>query len=179
MPRPLAGRAGRQVFERSRITIKRFVSQKEMSREHALWLCRTILRHYRSDGGQTEDERDRQDLAARHNRASKYKRGRDWVIQPVGYDLKEIWHGTPQAGIREAWAALVALPVPRTANPDSRRRYHVFGLANSAGLNIATYRITEVHTRSWEDSYHDYVLQCLRQIMPDAEEIPDYDPRHR
>lgn len=156
---------------------KRFISKEKLSREQALWLCRAIWTHYRTDTNTTDAQRDTFDVFNRVNNRSNYKRGRDWVVHPVGYDLQEVWYGSEQSGFREAWAALVALPVSKTQSaPEEHRTYTAYGLLQNNELSIAVYRITEVKVASRDDSFLKYVKQCFERLSDDVEEIPEYNP---
>jgi hypothetical protein len=162
---------------------KRFVSQELISRDQALWICRAVLKHYRADGQANEGERDHNDIMNRVHKSAQFKRGRDWVEHPVGYDLKEVWYGSPQSGIREAFADLVSLPINRLhrmgEGGGERRMYKVFGLAQGNELTISVYRLTEVNTVSFDINYHNYVKQCVERLDSNTEEIPLYDPLAR
>lgn len=161
-------------------TRKRFVSQRRLTREQALWLCKAILTHYRTDGQQGHDPHDKFDLLNRVHKTGRYKRGRDWSTHPVGYDLQEVFYGSEKSGVREAWAALVALPVhQRLHAPEEYRTYTAYGLANENKLSIAVYKVTEVNVASHDDGYLGYVKQCFEQLQDDVQEIPDYDPKGR
>jgi len=160
---------------------KRFISQHKLSREQALWLCRAIWTHYRSDANASDDLSNNFDIFNRINQHSaKYKRGRDWAVHPIGYDLKEAWYGSEVSGFREAWAALVALPISQGyIAPQEHRTYTAFGLNQGNELTIAVYNITEVTAVSRDEGYLNYVYQCFSRLQDDAEEIPIYDPRGR
>jgi len=159
---------------------KRFVTEEKLTREQALWLCKAILTHYRIDGQQTSDQHDDFNWLNRVHKTGRYKRGRDWSVHPIGFDLKEAWYGTQKSGIREAWAGLVALPVSKDqAAPEDHRTYRVYGLRDNNTLSIAVYRVTEVVATSKDASYLKYVGECFKQLQPDAEEVPEYDPKGR
>ncbi len=156
----------------------RFVSQEKLTREQALWLCRAILTHYRIDGSKEDGERDYFDVLNRTHKSTGYKRGRDWVIHPVGYDLNEVIYGTEQSGIREAWASLVALPVSRShSGVREYRTFQTYGLRNNNHLTVATYRITEVTVTSSDKNFIKYAQDCFARLVPDVQEVPEYEPK--
>lgn len=162
----------------SSIKDKRFISDQKLSREQALWLCRAIWTHYRSDATAVDQERDTFDVFNRVTTRSNYKRGRDWVLHPVGYDLKEVFYGSERSGFREAWAALMALSIEQKHKaPDEHRTYTAFGLVQDNYLSVAVYRITEVRAKSADDGFLSYVEQCFSRLVDDAKEVPVYDPR--
>lgn len=157
---------------------KRYVLNDLLSRDQALWLCKAILTHYRSDGTKVDGERDPVTIPQRSTKSLAFKRGRNWVMHPVGYDLKERWYGTPTSGIREAWAGLRALPLSSSSTPpDEFRTYSLYGLTENHKLSIAVYRITEIVITSRDPSFADYVRQCLGRLSENIEEIPEYNPK--
>lgn len=154
---------------------RRYISEEQISRDQALWLGRAILTHYRSDGLREDGERDFFDVLNRTHKSQGYKRGRDWVVHPVGYDLNEIVYGTESSGIREAWATLVALPVSRSSsNAQEYRTFQTYGLVAGNHVNIAIYKITEVTITSSDNNFIQYVRDCFARIVDDVEEIPEY-----
>lgn len=155
----------------------RLVSDEQISQEQALWLCRAILTHYRSDGLQGVDQRDFLEILNRISKQSRSKLGREWSANAVGYNLEETWYGSDQAGIWEAWATLVALAVSRQTNsPVEHRTYRTFGLAEGYDLRIGIYHITEVISTSADEAYHNYVKSCFERIVDSCREAPEYDP---
>lgn len=157
---------------------RRFISPSKLSREQALWLCRAIWTHYRSDASATDAQRDQFDILNRTTTRSNFKRGRDWVLHPVGYDLKEVWYGSEVSGFREAWAALISLSISQGQTaPEEHRTYTAYGLVQENKLSIAVYQVTEIRAKSHDDSFLNYVFQCFSRLTEDAEEIPVYDPK--
>jgi hypothetical protein len=155
-----------------------------MTPEQAMWLCRAILTHYRIDGSQAENELDNVAYPNHTLRSQGYKRGRDWVMHPVGYDLKETFYGTQKSGIRVAWAGLASLPILQKAtSPEEFRTYNLYGLSGNSKLSIAVYRITEVIATSRDENFLLYAKQCFQRVQEDVQEIPEYsakkeDPIH-
>ncbi len=157
---------------------KRYTSNNQLTREQAIWLCRAILTHYRSDGQTNENLMNQNDVVQRSHKSDKYKRGREWVRHPVGYDLNEEWYGSQTSGFREAWASLVSLPISRTvANPSEYRTYTTYGLVNENRVSIAVYHITEVVVTTKDDAFCKYVFDCFARLQDDAKESPEYDPK--
>ncbi|MCB9639314.1 MAG: hypothetical protein H6727_10520 [Myxococcales bacterium] len=162
----------------SRATRKRFISQNRLNQEQAMWLCRAILTHYRTDGSQAEGELQQVAFPNHTLRSQGYKRGRDWVMHPVGYDLKETFYGTQKSGIRVAWAGLASLPILQKATaPEDFRTYNLYGLSGNSKLSIAVYRITEVVATSRDENFILYVKQCFQRIQDDVEEVPEYSAK--
>jgi hypothetical protein len=149
-----------------------------LTREQAIWLCKAILTHYRSDGSAASEHHNNFDIFNRVHKSAQYKRGRDWVVHPVGYDLKEVWYGTEKSGFREAWAALVALPISRTvSSPEEFRTYSTYGLVYNNELSIAVYRVTEVMAVSNDQGFLKYVRDCFARLVEDISDVPEYDPK--
>jgi hypothetical protein len=159
---------------------RRFISQHLLTQEQAMWLCRAILTHYRNDNSTEEGEVERVAYPNRALRSLGYKRGRNWVMHPVGYDLKESLFGTERSGIRVSWAGLAALPISqRQITPEEYRTYNLYGLVNNHRVSIAVYRITEVIVTSTDSNFIDYVKQCFSRLQNDVEEIPEYNPKQK
>ncbi len=159
---------------------KRYTSNHPLTRDQAHWLCKAILTHYSQDKSLQEKKLDEIQIFNRVHKSPNFKRGRDWAVHPVGYDLKEEWYGTPTSGFREAWAALVSLPIPqKIVTPDNYRTYTLYGLVNKNEMKIAVYRITEVTASSTDRNFLKYVFDCLARLVDDATESPEYDPLHR
>lgn len=158
---------------------KRYVSQRKLSREQAIWLCRAVLAHYSMDGQNEGQLCNRGDVASRSHKSNRYKRGRDWVVHPVGYDLNEEWYGTQRSGFREAYASLVSLPISRTVTvPKEYRTYTTYGLVHENKLSVAVYHITEIVVTTMDPNFSKYVLDCFSRLVDDAKESPEYDPKH-
>ncbi len=156
----------------------RLVSDEQISKEQALWLCRAILTHYRADGLQAIDQRDFMEILNRVSKQSRSQLGREWSANAVGYNLEETWYGSEEAGIWEAWATLVALAVSRQTNaPAEHRTYRTFGLAEGYDLRIAVYHITEIICTSKDEAFHKYVTSCFERLVDDCREAPEYDPK--
>lgn len=157
---------------------KRFVSEHRLSREQAFWLCRAILAHYKLDPNADESLLNSNGVNSRSHKNDRFKRGRDWVIHPVGYDLDEMWYGTEKSGFREAAASLVSMPISRTVSiPEEYRTYSTYGLVNEHKMNIAVYHVTEVIATSMDEGFLKYVLDCFARLQDDAKETPEYDPK--
>jgi hypothetical protein len=162
----------------SRSLRKRYISQSRLAPEQAMWLCRAILTHYRIDGSQSDSEVDKVAYPNHTLRSQGYKRGRDWVMHPVGYDLKETFYGTQKSGIRVAWAGLASLPIlQKTTAPEDFRTYNLYGLSGNSKLSIAVYRITEVIATSRDENFLLYVKQCFQRVQEDVQEIPEYSSK--
>ena len=158
---------------------RRYTSDGRLTREQAFWLCRAVLAHYKQDPQADDSLFNTNGVASRSHKSNKYKRGRDWVIHPVGYDLDEMWYGTDKTGIREAQASLVSMPISRTILvPEEYRTYTTYGLVNENKMNIAVYHITEVTATSMDEGFLKYVMDCFSRLQEDAKESPEYDPKH-
>ena len=163
-----------------KIIYKRYISDHKLSREQAHWLCKAILTHYSIDKGIRDSKLDEITIFNRVHKGAQYKRGKDWAVHPIGYDLKEEWYGNQKSGFRESWASLISLAVlQKLVTPDDFRTYTVYGLVNKNELRIAVYRITEVFASSTDKNYLKYVFDCFARLVKDAREAPEYDPTHR
>ena len=59
----------------NQIKERRFLSESQLTREQALWLCRAIWTHYRSDRNASDVQRDQFDIFNRTDNRSQFQRG--------------------------------------------------------------------------------------------------------